>query len=312
MPKRTTDKLLLAGAQPVRICRRIGDGPCQVVESPGYAPEKPASYDDHLPADLAAGAPQLLAYSIEVMGPHGRSAGASNIAFAAAGAAPPPLRDARGKVTAEGVLLEWQLSVLSGADHKISIERTLLSTPRPASPESKAKSPLGSASAPVKQQTLVVHLPPGNDPGRALDPDAAFDERYSYRLARIDTVTVGGKSLDIEGPASAEIVVDTKDVFPPAVPSGLVAVSAPDEGSIDLSWTPDHEPDLAGYAVYRSEAGEPPRRISPSGKPIDTPAFRDLTAQRGHTYAYSVTAIDRDGNESARSPEVSETMAPKP
>jgi hypothetical protein len=282
------------------------------VEGPSYAPDKSATYDDHLPADLVTGAPQLLAYSIEVLGPHGRSAAASNIAFAAAGAAPPLFRDAHGKITAEGVVLEWQPGVLPGAEHEVRIERTLLSAPKPISGEAKSKSPMGGAPALAKQQTLVVHLPPGNDTGKALDPDAAFDERYSYRLTRIETVTVGLKSIDIAGPVSAEIVVDTKDVFPPAVPSGLAAVSAPNEGSIDLSWTPDKEADLAGYAVYRSEGSGPPRRITPVGAPLNAPAFRDLTAQPGHSYAYSVTAIDRDGNESAHSPEVSETMAPKP
>ncbi len=123
---------------------------------------------------------------------------------------------------------------------------------------------------------------------------------------------MAGKSIDIEGPVSPEIVVDTKDVFPPAVPSGLVAVSAPNEGSIDLSWTPGQEADLAGYVVYRGESGGASSRISPPGAPLDTPAFRDLAAQPGHTYAYSVATVDRDGNESAHSPEVSETMAPKP
>ena len=162
----------------------------------------------------------------------------------------------------------------------------------------------------MKEQTLVVHLPSGSDPGKVLDPDAAFDQRYSYRISRASTVTVVGKSINIEGPSSAEIIVDTKDVFPPAVPSGLAAVAAPDEGAIDLSWAPNTEPDLAGYAVYRSEAGEP-TRISPSVA-LDTPTFRDSTAQPGHEYAYSVTAIDRDGNQSARSPEVKESLPAKP
>ena len=117
---------------------------------------------------------------------------------------------------------------------------------------------------------------------------------------------MSGKSIDIEGPSSAEIIVDTKDIFPPAAPTGLAAVAAPDEGAIDLSWAPNTETDLAGYAVYRSSAGGEAVRISPPGKPIDTPAFRDATAQPGHEYVYSVTAIDRDGNQSPRSAEVKE------
>ena len=152
----------------------------------------------------------------------------------------------------------------------------------------------------------------GADPGKALDPDAAFDERYSYRISRVTTVSIGGKSIDIAGPSSAEILVNTKDIFPPSAPTGLAAVAAPDEGAIDLSWAPNTETDLAGYAVYRSELGGEPVRISPPGKPIDSPAFRDATARPGHEYTYTVTAIDRDGNESVRSAEVKETLPPKP
>jgi fibronectin type 3 domain-containing protein len=53
-------------------------------------------------------------------------------------------------------------------------------------------------------------------------------------------------------------------------------------------------------------------RISPAGKPVDSPAFRDSAAQPGHEYVYSVTAVDHDGNESAHSAEVKETLPPKP
>src|SRR5271168_2069566 len=290
MPRRSTDKLLLKGPQFVQICRRNGDGPCQIVGNPSFPPEKPASYEDRLPADLVSGAPQLLAYSIEVLSPHGRSAGASNIAYSASGSAPPPFIRPRGEVTASGVLLQWQPDPQAGAEPKVNIERTLLSTPSPAKSETKSKSQIGGPTALVKEQTLVVRLPSGSDPGKALDPDAAFDQRYSYRISRVSTVTVAGKSIDLEGAASAEIIVDTKDVFPPAVPSGLAAVAVPDEGAVDLSWAPNTEPDLAGYAVYRSEAGKQtngePHRIS-TAAPLDTPAFRDATAQPGHEYIYS-------------------------
>lgn len=312
MPRRTTDKLPLKGQQAVQICRRSGDGPCLTVATASFPPEKPASYDDKLPVDLIAGSPQLLAYSIDVLSPHGRSAGASNIVYTAAGSAPPAFVDARGEITANGVMLQWQPAPLPGSEHKVNIERTLLSVPGPAKADSKPKStPLG-ATPPIKEQTLVVRLPPGEDPGKAIDPDAAFDQRYSYRISRVVTVSVSGKSIDLAGLASGEIVVDTKDVFPPTVPSGLAVVAAPDEGAIDLSWAPNTETDLAGYAVYRGEAGREAVRISPPDKPVDTPAFRDSTAQPGHEYAYSVTAIDRDGNESARSSQVKESLPPKP
>ena len=311
MPRRTTDKLPLKGLQPVQICRRTGDGACLTVGTVSYEIGKPASHDDTLPADLTGGSPQLLAYSVDVLSLHGRSAGASNIAYTAAGSAPPAFIHASGEVTAKGVVLQWQPASLTGTDHKVNIERTLLSAPAPPKPD--AKTPLGgSGQSLAKQQTLVVRLPPGADPGKALDPDAAFDQRYSYRISRVTTISIGGRSIDIAGPSSAEILVDTKDLFPPAAPTGLAAVAASDEGAIDLSWAPNTETDLAGYAVYRSEPGGEPVRISRAGKPIDSPAFRDPTAQPGREYTYTVTAIDRDGNQSVRSTEVKETLPPKP
>jgi fibronectin type 3 domain-containing protein len=79
------------------------------------------------------------------------------------------------------------------------------------------------------------------------------------------------------------------------------------EPSIDLSWQPVTDPDLAGYAVYRSEAGGAWRRISPA-QPIVPPAYHDANVQPGHTYRYSVSAIDQLGHESARSAETEETV----
>jgi len=314
MPRRTTDKLPLKGPQPVQICRRVGEGPCQVVGTASFPPEKAASYDDALPADLAVGAPRSLAYAINVLSPRGRSAGASNIAFTAAGAAPPPFLDARAEITANGVLLQWQPAALPETDRKILIERTLLSAPRATEsgrvgPGDKPKSPFGgSAPGLDKVRTLIVALPPGADSGKALDADAAFDQRYSYRISRVATATLLGRSVDVEGPASAEIVVDTKDVFPPAAPTGLAAVASPQDGAIDLSWSPNTEADLAGYAVYRSEADSAPKRISAPDRLLDSPSFRDATAQPGREYRYSVVAIDRDGNQSPRSAQIEETL----
>jgi hypothetical protein len=311
MPRRTTDKLLLKGPQPVHICRHLADGPCVTVADVTFAPEKPVTYEDILPAGLATGTPQLLAYSVDINSRHGRSAGASNLAYTASGLAPSPFAGVRAQTQAEGVVLQWQPANLSGNANKVNIQRTLLSPP--TKPDNKSTSPLGGPAGPqVKVQTLAVRLPPGADPGKALDPEAAFDQRYSYTITRIATVTVGGKSIDLEGPPSSEIVVDTKDIFAPRAPADLIAVASPREGVIDLSWTPNIEKDLAGYAVYRREGGGKPVRISDPARPVDSPAFRDPTTVVGREYGYSVTAIDRDGNESGPSPEATETLPPKP
>jgi fibronectin type 3 domain-containing protein len=105
----------------------------------------------------------------------------------------------------------------------------------------------------------------------------------------------------------------TRDIFPPAVPRDLVAIA--DEGSkaIDLSWSADNEPDLAGYFVYRQNpvgAGrEMAVRIS-GPRPLATPTFHDTDVKPGAIYAYTVSAVDQQGNESAQSPEADESLPP--
>jgi fibronectin type 3 domain-containing protein len=109
----------------------------------------------------------------------------------------------------------------------------------------------------------------------------------------------------LESADSRPAIVTPKDIFPPAAPQGLVAAVLPSaaEAVVDLSWSINSEPDVAGYRVYRSESegvrGEPlSADLSPS------PAYRDATAQSGHRYWYSVTAIDRAGNESVPSAQI--------
>jgi hypothetical protein len=189
MPRRTTDKLLLKGLQTVRICRHLADGPCVTAADVTFPPEKPVTYEDTLPTDLSTGPPRMLTYSVEVLSRHGRSAGSSNFAYTAAGLTPPPFIDARGRIQAGGVVLQWQPANLPGAANSVNLVRTLLSAA--AKPDANSKSPLGGKIEQlVKVQTLTVHLPAGADPGKLIDPDAAFDQRYSYTLSRVATVMV--------------------------------------------------------------------------------------------------------------------------
>jgi fibronectin type 3 domain-containing protein len=80
-----------------------------------------------------------------------------------------------------------------------------------------------------------------------------------------------------------------------------------ESASIDLSWLPVTEADLAGYAVFRREGDGEWQRISPA-QPVVGPAFHDADVKPGHTYRYAVSAIDQGGHESARSAEAAETV----
>ena len=113
-------------------------------------------------------------------------------------------------------------------------------------------------------------------------------------------VTVSGS----ESADSAPVTVIPHDTFPPAAPQGIVAAvlpgATPGALVVDLSWSINLETDLAGYRVYRSEQeGTRGQLVAPELLP--TPAVRDTSVESGHRYWYTVTAVDRAGNESAPS-----------
>ena len=73
---------------------------------------------------------------------------------------------------------------------------------------------------------------------------------------------------------------------------------------LDLSWSISAATDIAAYNVYRSEeASGPGTRVN--SELLLTPAFRDMNAVPGRIYFYTVTAVDRSGNESSASPPAS-------
>jgi fibronectin type 3 domain-containing protein len=106
-----------------------------------------------------------------------------------------------------------------------------------------------------------------------------------------------------------------RDIFPPQTPTGLEAApggATAADRSIDLSWSPNSEDDLAGYFVYRQEidskgaAAGTATRLNQT--PVVGPAYRDQTAMAARRYSYQVSAVDTAGNESARSDAVQETL----
>ena len=98
------------------------------------------------------------------------------------------------------------------------------------------------------------------------------------------------------------------DSVPPYPPVALTAMATP-KNTVELRWTApppakDNEP-VYGYVIYRFEAGDKldtddPKNILDIEYSTHT-GYTDDTAERGKTYRYIVTAIDRLKNESETS-----------
>jgi fibronectin type 3 domain-containing protein len=109
--------------------------------------------------------------------------------------------------------------------------------------------------------------------------------------------TVVSREPLIESAPSEEVCLGVRDISPPAAPSGI-AVLAREEG-IEVSWSPSPESDLERYRVYRALSGGVRERLA---EVASTETFYlDRTLPAGATALYSVTAVDKAGNESAAS-----------
>jgi hypothetical protein len=305
MPRRNTDKLLLQGIVAVRVCRREGSSvdsdKCASAGELELAPGLKGSFAEILPSSLSTGAPHALSYFVELLNHKGRSAGLSNAALVLAGEAPAPVAGLAAQVRKDGVALRWTSDQSSTV---IRLERTLLTIPQPR-PQT---GPLQATPEPAEQNLLVESAA-----GVALDKNVTLGNTYEYRAQRVLRQSVDGKTIDLNGELSSPVRVEALDVFPPATPTGLVAVAtaadaaAASGASIDLSWQPNIEADLAGYEVYRREEQTPWQRIS-GDQPVIGPAFHDAPVLPGHTYRYGVSAVDHGGHESGRSIEAQETV----
>lgn len=129
--------------------------------------------------------------------------------------------------------------------------------------------------------------------------DTLFDFGKTYAYIVRSVVIVEGNAL--ESGDSAPAIVTPRDTFPPVAPQNVVAAvlagATPGSAVVDLSWSINLETDLAGYRVYRSEQqGTRGTLITP--ELLLAPAYRDTSVEQGSRYWYSVTAVDRAGNES--------------
>jgi hypothetical protein len=307
MPTKTTDKLLLKGNIAVRICRNeTVSAQCAVAATLSLAPGSSAAFTDSLPAPLTAGPPRKLTYFVELVNRKSRSAGLSNGAEILAGQAPAAIDGLTAEMHKNGVLLRWSPGPAESSPVAVRLERRLLSPPAKKSDQG----PLPQPAEPLEQALLVEPTPTSDH--ASIDTSIRFGQSYQYRAQRLARVTIDGSTLELAGPLSPPVQIDAIKLFPPGVPRGLEAVATSGENgsapAIDLSWLPNSETDLAGYIVYRRDPWTDATWHRISNQPAVGPGFHDSDVKPGLTYTYAVTAVDRDGRESARSTETSDAV----
>jgi len=122
-------------------------------------------------------------------------------------------------------------------------------------------------------------------------PEQASDKPFFFKVSAIDT---SGNESDF----SQIIEVQLPDVTPPDVP--VFKDYHVEEGSVELSWYPNIEDDLAGYYIYRKAVEEQGRSATKLNREILTPDILSYTDQSdlipGIQYAYTLRAMDTSNN----------------
>jgi fibronectin type 3 domain-containing protein/TolB-like protein len=122
---------------------------------------------------------------------------------------------------------------------------------------------------------------------------------YYYRISARNS----GGALS---PRTGQVAATTK--APPAVPSGLVAVSG-EIRKISLRWNTSPEQDIRGYRIFRKLPAEADFSLL---RESAATAYEDTGLGDGAEVAYRIRAVDRDGLESDYSGVVTARTKPLP
>ncbi len=147
---------------------------------------------------------------------------------------------------------------------------------------------------------LMFDIPPGAYSLNCALPGYNTLKRDSIRVNSGDTTLTGADTLRID------------PLAPPPTPEGLQAWHNQGARTIALSWRPTPVADLEGYHVYLDSGGFGANRLTST--PLDDTSFiyhlpQSVSDAAASALRFHLTSIDRDGNESLRSPAPAITSA---
>lgn len=303
LPTETVDRRPLTQPVSIEIYRGIGtpgpeSEPHMVLlatipsgEVDQYATQGRIRYVDSLKPEDFAGHDDVAAasYTIRTRASAKKDSDPSNVAYLQIRAAVEPIADLQAQVTQSAILLTWSTpaktltgSTPPGLTYRIYRGESAAAGQK-GEPSAQPLVKIGETDSPMFQ-----------------DEQFEFGRTYTYSVRSI----IGSGSEALESSDSNLVTTTPRDTFPPAAPKEPVVALVPKEGEspahFELSWAISPETDVAGYNVYRTEqAGAAGERLN--SELLLTPAFRDMNVQPGHRYFYTVTAVDRSGNESPAS-----------
>jgi hypothetical protein len=228
----------------------------------------------------------------------------SNVAALAVYPPADPIADLKAEFSRAGVMLSWTPpeKTVIGTKPDIASYRVYRAEIESAT-NAGANSPAAASSENLNPKIPFARIAePVSSP--YTDTQTQLGKTYTYSVRSVAQYP----GVQLESLDSNFATITPKDVFPPPAPQNLVVAFVPAaDGApayLDLSWSISAATDIAGYNVYRSdEPSHPGTRVN--SELLLTPAFRDMNAMPGRTYFYTVTAVDRSGNESQASPPAS-------
>lgn len=232
-------------------------------------------------------------FAVRVLNPRGREAGFSNLAAIGLRPAPPAPAELGAEVTEAGIRLRW---APVGAEHFGGKQPGA----GPTDDVLVGYRIFRRAGEAGEFAPLAATPPSSALVSEFTDRSVEWGEVYTYRLRTV--AWIGAERL--EGADSEPVAILAEDTFPPAPPQRLVAVGGPER--IDLSWDASQSPDVAGYVVHRLRDAEEDPILRPL-EPLLTLTYTDTEVEPGVEYTYTVTAVDRAGNESDHSNTASAT-----